>query len=65
MTEDRSMVAWCWGGERDYKGHKEIFGSNGYLDCGGGFFHMHAQCACVWKLIILYPLNMCNLLYMN
>lgn len=61
MTEDRSMIAWCRGGERDYKGHKETFGSDGCLDCGGGFFHiqmhMHTHthtcthmCMCVWKL---------------
>lgn len=47
VTEDRSMVAWCWGGERDYKGHKETFGSDGYLDCGGGFFHTHAHTVCM------------------
>lgn len=45
------------------KARGEIFGDNGYVHyiyCGDGFMGKHMS-----KLIQLYTLNMCNLLYIN
>lgn len=68
VTESRSSGCRCVGIQRGWeeaitKGHGEIFGGNGYVHyfyCCDGFMGKHMS-----KLIKLYTLNMCNLLYIN
>ena len=50
-------------GRRNYKGHKETFGSHGYIhyiDCDDSFTGIQMS-----KLIKLYMLNMCGVLYVS
>lgn len=62
MTERRSVVAWLGGDVREkLKGIMRNFGGDEYvhfLDSGDGFRHTS-------KLIKLYTLKVCRLLYVN